>query len=180
MDTSSPFDVDVPRCTRTCAATDRELLEGESIYSALVRVGVDYVRQDFSAEGWHGPPPETVAWWQAEIPRRNATKAKLAPDEVLWELFMDLAERPEEADKRYVLTLFLIRRRVLKLDESSGGDANELNVFHTRSGDEFQVSVVDFDEDRAAEIQQELMSLFYAQTDAATEEQEDENDDSGA
>lgn len=140
------------------------------MYSALIRAGAEYVRQDFATEAWHGPPEQTVAWWQAEIPRRNAAKAKLAPDEVLWQLFMDLAERPDEADKRYVLALFLIRRRMLKVDETAEGAGNVLRVFHTRSGEEYETAIVDFDEDRAAEIQRELMSLLYAETEPANDD----------
>lgn len=174
MDTSSRFDLDVPRCTRQCAACERELAEGERVYSALVRVGADYVRQDFCEESWAGPPPDTIAWWQAEIPRRNAKKAKLAPDEVLWELFTDLEKRPEEADKRYVLTLFLIRRKVLKLDESAASESTSLSVYHARNGDEYQVPVVDFDEVRATEIQQELMGLLYAQAEPENSENDED------
>ena len=172
LDTSSPFDLDVPRCTRRCAVSDRELNEGEAVFSALVREGTDYVRKDFAQENWSGPPENTLAWWQAEIPRRNAKKAKLAPDEVLWQLFLDLADHAEQADKRYVLTLFLIRRKVLKLDESSPNDAPQLSVFHTRSGDEFEVPVVDFDAARADEIQQELMGLLYAQAEPEDDAEE--------
>ncbi|MDA7978560.1 MAG: hypothetical protein MPJ50_07295 [Pirellulales bacterium] len=171
MDATFPFDLDVPRCTRRCAVTDRELAEGEKFYSVLVRTGVDYVRQDFAQDQWQGPPAETLAWWQAEIPQRNATRVKLAPNEVLWQLFLDLAERPEEADKRYVLTLFLIRRRTLKLSERSTSDAKMMNVFHTRSGDEFHVPVIDFDEQRATTIQQELMGLLYAQAESDSDDQ---------
>ena len=53
------------------------------------------------------------------FPSRAAKKVKLAPNDVLLELFDELADRPEQQDLRYVLTLLLVRRRVLRFDTAN-------------------------------------------------------------
>src|SRR3978361_1723977 len=117
------FDFEVQRCTRRCAATDRALEPGDLCYSVLEVQGADVVRKDFAAESWSGAPEGAVGWGKGRVPEPTAKKIKLAPNDVLLELFDQLAERPDQADLRYVLTLLLIRRRVLRVDLR--GDDND-------------------------------------------------------
>ena len=78
--------------------------------------GADVVRQDFCSEAWTGPPDAAFGWWKSRVPEPAAKKIKLAPNDVLLELFDQLADQPDQHDMRYVLTLLLVRRRVLRLD----------------------------------------------------------------
>src|SRR3954463_8365574 len=110
------LDFEVQRCTRRCAATDRPLEPGEECYSVLEFEGVNVVRKDFGVHAWKAPPETAFGWWKSRVPEPTAKKIKLAPNEVLLELFEKLAERPDQQDLRYVLALLLVRRRVLKLD----------------------------------------------------------------
>ena len=54
----------VSRCSRQCHALQRPLREGEWYYSVVLESGDEYVRQDFSAESWQGPPEGTIGWWK--------------------------------------------------------------------------------------------------------------------
>jgi hypothetical protein len=54
------------------------------------------------------------------VPSPTAKKIKLAPNDVLLQLFDELADRVDQQDLRYVLTLLLIRRRVLRLEMAEG------------------------------------------------------------
>jgi hypothetical protein len=112
------LDFEVQRSTRRCAATDRALEPGELSYSVLEVRGGDVVRKDFCSEAWTGPPESALGWWKTRIPEPAAKKVKLAPNEVLLQLFDELADRPEQSDLRYVLSLLLIRRRVLRIDDA--------------------------------------------------------------
>ena len=55
------IDYEIQRCTRRCAATDRELKDGETCYSVLVAEGAAVVRRDYSAQAWQGPPDQVVS-----------------------------------------------------------------------------------------------------------------------
>ena len=78
--------------------------------------GANVVRKDFGREAWKAPPESAFGWWKSRVPEPTAKKIKLAPNDVLLELFEKLGERPDQQDLRYVLALLLVRRRVLKLD----------------------------------------------------------------
>ena len=171
------LDFEVQRCTRRCAATDRPLEPGENCYSVLEVQGAEIVRQDFSREAWKGPPPEAFAWWKSRIPEPNAKKIKLAPNEVLLELFDHLAEQPDRTDMRYVLTLLLVRRRVLRQENSPaelphqalGTDVETLVVYCPKRDATYEVPVVMPGDQRIDEIQQQLSELLIA--DAETDKE---------
>src|SRR5262245_30968620 len=110
------LDFEVQRCTRRCAATDRPLEPGDVCYSVLEVQGADVVRRDYADDAWTGPPETAFGWWRSRVPEPTTRKIKLAPNDVLLELFDQLADRTEQHDMRYVLTLLLLRRRVLRLD----------------------------------------------------------------
>jgi len=154
------MDFEVQRCARRCCVSSRELREGETYYSALVPVGSAVERRDYAAESWTGAPEGALGWWKAQVPTPQSKKARLAPSDVLLEYFNELAERPEEQDTRYVLALLLVRRRVLRMEE--GDDDERLTLYCPREDATYQVAVAMPDEARAAEIQDRLAQLLYA------------------
>jgi hypothetical protein len=168
------LDFEVQRSSRRCAATDLPLEPGDVCYSVLEFRGADVIRKDFSSAAWGDPPSEAFAWWRTRIPEPVAKKIKLAPNDVLLELFDQLADDPIHADMRYVLTLLLVRRRVFRLE--TGADA-----LHSAAEQERLVTVSDVmcvycpkreasytvptampDDTRIDEIQQRLSDLLIA------------------
>ncbi len=105
--------------TRTCAATGRALQPGERVYSALIDQEGQYVRRDFSAEAWRGPPPGCVAHWISRVPNFPQKRRLTFDDDLLMECFERWADdiEPEKVRFRYVLALLLLRRRRLKFEE---------------------------------------------------------------
>lgn len=136
--------------------------------------GADVIRTDYSKDAWRGPSDIALGWWRSRIPEPAARKIKLAPNEVLMELFDQLIERPERKDMRYVLALLLLRRRVLRLEVSddlseppraqgSGNRSEEtMAVYCPKRDASYVVSVVVPDNDRIDEIQQQLSELLIA------------------
>jgi hypothetical protein len=110
------LDFEVQRSSRRCAATDLPLEPGDVCYSVLEIRGAEVLRKDFSSAAWTDPPAEAFAWWRTRIPEPVAKKVKLAPNDVLLELFDQMADEPLHEDMRYVLTLLLVRRRVFRLE----------------------------------------------------------------
>jgi hypothetical protein len=110
------IDYDIQRCTRRCAATDRELRCGEVCYSILVPEGAEVVRRDYAAEAWQGPPESAIGWWKTTIADPAAGRLHWAPSDVMLNYFERLSEDPAADDARYVLALLLVRRRVLRIE----------------------------------------------------------------
>ncbi|MCH2124984.1 MAG: hypothetical protein MK165_09330 [Pirellulaceae bacterium] len=158
------LDFEVQRCTRRCAKSDRELRPGEAFYSLLVTEEAEVVRYDYSESVWEGPPEENIGWWKSRMPTPNAQKVTWAPNDVMMHYFKELENRPEKKQVRYVLTLLMIRRRILKLIDSADNDSgNEiLTVYCSRDESEYTVPVTPPDDVEVQVIQEELAALLFA------------------
>ncbi|MBN2293914.1 MAG: hypothetical protein JXM70_15920 [Pirellulales bacterium] len=156
------MDFEVQRCSRHCAATERELKPGEEYYSVLIDEGANVERYDYSKDAWSGPPENTVAWWKSKIPDRVVKKKQWAPNDVMLQFFEELVNRDEQADMRYVLSLLLVRRRVLRQEESeTDEDGNEVLVLYSPKRETtYKLHTAIPDESRINEIQDELAKLL--------------------
>jgi hypothetical protein len=170
------LDFDVQRCTRRCAATDRDLQPGDTCYSVLEVQGAEVVRKDYCGQAWTAAPDSAIGWWKWRVPKPTERKIKLAPNDVLLELFIELADRPEQQDLRYVLLLLLIRRRVLRLEIQaeplgipipqceSEVAAKRIVAYCPKRDATFEVAVCMPDPQRIDQIQQQLSELLVAGT----------------
>jgi hypothetical protein len=160
------MDYDVQRFTRHCAATGRELAPGDDFYTALVIDGAQVRRLDYALGAWQGPPDRTLAWWKSRVPRPDDRRPRLAPNDALLEMFVGLEGVEEKQDMRLVMALFLVRRRVLRLEEqeTDAEGRNGLVLYSPREDVTYRVAGVMPSESRALEIQEELTRLLYAGT----------------
>ncbi|MFI4877206.1 MAG: hypothetical protein ACIALR_17760 [Blastopirellula sp. JB062] len=156
------MDFDVQRCTRRCAATERELSPGETFYSVLVREGADVVRQDYSTEAWQGAPEGAIGWWKSELPSGKVRGPEWAPSDVMLDYFDSLAEDPTKLDVRYVMALLMIRRKIFRLEEATeeGEGSERLLVYSPKRETQYEVPVVSPTAARIAEIQIEIAQLL--------------------
>src|SRR5262245_9784048 len=155
------MDFEFQRCTRRCAASGRELAPGEAYYSVLQRRGAEIARADYAAEAWSGPPDDCLGWWKSRMPEPDAGRAKLAPNDVLLELFQQLEAVPEKQDMRFVLALLLVRRRVLQVEESAAADAKDMVLYCPRDESTYRVESSMPGDERIEQIQDELARLLY-------------------
>jgi hypothetical protein len=106
--------------TRKCAVSGRELAAGERVYSALTEEAGAFVRRDYAADAWPGPPPAAVAHWAGRVPATQAARKPTFNEELLLDCFHHLAGRAD-ADRaafRYVVALLLMRRKRLKFEDA--------------------------------------------------------------
>ncbi len=87
-----------------------------------------------------------------------------APNDVMLHYFEQLEGDAAKADLRYVLALLMIRRRIVKLDDTDkDAEGHEtLVLFCPRNEVEYKTPVVMPNEERTREIQDELGRLLYA------------------
>lgn len=158
------MDFDIQRCTRHCSITGRELAPDEVFYSALLEEGEQIVRRDFCAEAWQGPPSPSMGWWKSRMPGRTGRRVNWAPSDVMLEYFEELADKPDRQDVRYVLALLMIRRRIVRLEETKQDDLGHevLALYCARREKNYDVLVTVPDEARARQIQDELAALLVA------------------
>jgi len=158
------MEFEIQRCTRHCTATGRELAPEEVFYSALVEEKGQIVRQDYCAEAWTGPPAPSMGWWKSRMPGRTGRRVNWAPSDVMLEYFEELADKPERGDVRYVLALLMIRRRIVRLEDTKLDEQGQetLVLYCPRREKNYDVQVTVPDEARAKQIQEELAALLVA------------------
>ena len=78
-------------------------------------------------------------------------------------LFEELQEQPEKQDLRFILTLLMLRRRVMRLEESETDEqGQELMVVYCPKRDKtYKVPATPPTEARTEEIQEYLGKLLY-------------------
>ena len=118
---------DIAATTRRCARTGRELKPGERHMVVLYDRDEKLVREDVCMEAWQMPPEEAFAWWQCKVPPADASARLIIDDGLVYDCFtrLDGQDESQKVNFRYVLALWLLRKRRLKFEEvqkQSGSD----------------------------------------------------------
>jgi hypothetical protein len=119
------------------------------------------IRQDIAAEHWSGPPKECFGWWKTTAKHIADNVSQSVSGETLQNLFERLTVQPEEADTLYILTLLLLRRKLLRYEkEVSNEQGNRLLEVYDQHADRiYQIPVAMPDHDRLEAIQQRLAGI---------------------
>jgi hypothetical protein len=144
---------------KTCAASGKPLCPGDRCVSALVEQPGRLVRLDFLEAHWTGEPPQTVGTWRYQIPEATAQQQRILDTDTLFRFFEQLTEdaNPGQERLRYVLSLFLLQRRRLKLEGSRQEGKHEYLVFHGQRGEgPYEVVDQQLAADEMAALQAEL------------------------
>ncbi len=169
----------VNRSTRQCHALKRPLREGEWYFSVILESGDDYVRHDYSAEAWTGPPDDAVGWWKKRMPKSDQRKLVLAPPEVLIDLLRQMDAFPDKAKSRYLLALMLMRRRLVRPaeaatakdnDEANFVPENTLRVEVIADGSIIDVATCEISRRESDSLRDELNELLYCEASAEEDE----------
>jgi len=157
------LDFEVRNCSRVCASTGRALEPGDVYFSVLEVHGAELSRSDYCAEAWKRPPETCLGWWRSRVPTKDDAQPQLAPVDVLINLFVALAERPDDAPFRYLLALLLLRRRVLRREDvqRDAQDQETWLLYCPRRRERFELAVAEPNEQDAERLQQRMIDLLY-------------------
>jgi len=111
-----------------CFGSGRKIEHGEEYFGALVVAEEGLQRQDFCADYWESEKPDVFCHWKTKLPEPGQKKQLFVDDQMLMTFFERLARETdqEKIDFRFVLTLILMRKRLLKYDESRTEDGKEI------------------------------------------------------
>lgn len=105
---------------KACAACRAAFPGGATIVSGLRREAQGFVRDDF-CEGCFPDASGFASRWHTRIPVPPPSRPRLDPAAV-YEFFRNLeGDAPSERAFRYVLALYLVRRKVLRLEGAARG-----------------------------------------------------------
>lgn len=166
----STVDYQIRPIGKTCAATGQPLVPGERVYSVVVEQNGTLVRMDYSPAGWSGAPDGALGQWRCTVPHPEATSGPaLDPDE-LFAYFEQLVEdaNPAQDQLRYVLALFLLQKRRLRLDGSRVDDDGEfLQLSGCRGEGPYEIPDQQLAESEIRRLQAELNQHFSCAASAA-------------
>src|SRR4029079_13051217 len=119
-------DYEIQGPTRVCAATGRELKPGDRFYGVLSEDGGKFVRADYAADSWPGPPSGAIAYWAGKVPAADKPRRPVVNDELLLDCFDRLKDSPDPdgVTFRYVAALLLMRRKRFKFEDAFRDDAD--------------------------------------------------------
>ncbi len=127
-----------------CCGTGRKFEVGEEYFAALIETDEGFERRDFSLEFWQQEKPEVYCYWKTKIADSEQKKKLFVDDDMLMTFFERLAEETdrEKINFRFVLTLVLMRKRILKYDSSGLKDGREIWKLRV-TGEKRMVEVAD-------------------------------------
>ena len=111
-----------------CHGTERKIEYGEEYFAALIETEEGLQRRDFCADYWESQKPDVFCYWKTRLPEPGEKKQLFVDDQMLMAFFERLEKEtePEKISFRFVLALILMRKRILKYDETINKDDKEI------------------------------------------------------
>jgi len=154
--------VEIPRPARTCSVSQRDFTLNEPFFSVLTGDHSLFVRKDIAAEHWGGPPEEFFGWWKSTAKHISSTiPSQQVSGETLQSLFERLTSQPGDADMVYILTLLMLRRKLLRYEKESVDEQGNkwIEVYSLHLHQTYHVLTAMPDHERLEVIQQQLAAL---------------------
>jgi hypothetical protein len=133
----------INRGAKTCFLCERTFPEEEVYFSALYDEKNTFERKDFCVGCWDKKGDAAVfSHWKAKVPKKPETVQRYANIDVFYDLFNKLENENDisRVNFRYVLSLYLMRKKILKLISSHKSNGNEyLVLLIVKEGKETEV-----------------------------------------
>lgn len=120
-------DWEIKRPLGVCAGTEKTIAPGEEYIATLVETEQGLQRRDYCLDYWGRIKPDVYCYWKSTMPVGEQKKKLFINDDMLMAFFERLENETDEEKLsfRFVLTLILMRKRILKYDSSSSIDGKE-------------------------------------------------------
>ena len=144
---------------KKCAATGEDLVPGSVCHSVVVERGGELVRMDYSEGGWKGPPEGALGSWKCVVPKPAEVRHEPLDTTALMSCFDQLTEEasPAREGLRYILALFLVKKRRLRLEGSrTAGDEEFLQLAGAQGEGAYEVRDLNPTDEAVQQWQREL------------------------
>ncbi|GJQ24270.1 hypothetical protein BIY37_05915 [Candidatus Brocadia sapporoensis] len=155
---------EIKRGSNGCLLCNKGFFEEEEYYSALFDENKMFVRKDFCSLCWNkGENDGVFSFWKTKVPKKDKPIQTTINLESLLDMFMKLEGNNETHQKnlRYVLALYLIRKKVFKLKSLKRQEGGEVIVLsYPREDKEFDVLNPCLKEEQIESITVEMWQLL--------------------
>lgn len=169
-------DFEISRPAGTCSVSGRGLGEGEAFHTVLVETVSGFERRDVAEECWTGPPENAVCHFKTRVPKKAERRRVFVDDEVLVDFFLRLgrSDEPLKQRFRFVLALMLMRKRILKYEQTvRAEDAEVWRMRLTKDKSVHDVRNPELNEVQIQELTAELSNILAGP--AASDAMDDES-----
>jgi len=131
------MDWNITKNSKRCLTCDKEFVAGDEFFSALYENKENFVRKDFCSPCWDESDKSSVfSCWKSKVVESTEAPKTIINTDMMLDLFFKLEPGVNDRSRlnlKYVLALFLIRKKVFKLKASKTGDAiNILRLFYSK------------------------------------------------
>lgn len=155
---------EIKRRSNGCILCNKVFSEEEEYYSALFDESNIFIRKDFCSSCWDkGKDEGLFSFWKTKVPKKDKSSQPVINIDVLLDVFMRLEGNDETNQKnlRYVLALYLIRKKVFKLKSLKKQDKEEsLVLYYPKEDREFNVLNLNLKEEEVEAITAEMCQLL--------------------
>ncbi len=153
----------INRGSHVCYLCEKTFPEEEVYLSALYDENNEFLRKDFCDECWDKRDREnSFSHWKTKISKKPEKVEKYAKTDVFYDLFNQLENEKDlsRVNFRYVLSLYLMRKKVLRLKSSHKSNENEyLVLYNVREDNDTEVLKPRLNEEEVLAVTDEIGKL---------------------
>jgi len=148
-----------------CYGSGKKIEYGEEYFGALVETAEGLQRRDFCSDYWESQKPGVFCHWKTKLPDPGQKKQLFIDDQMLMAFFERLEKETdqEKVNFRFVLALILMRKRMLKYDETTTENDKEIWRLKVTGGKE-TIEVVNphLDEEQIEQLSSQIGEILHA------------------
>lgn len=157
---------DIHKASGVCSGSGNTIKTGEEFIAALVETAGGFERRDYSTEYWAANKPSVYCYWKSQMAKDDKKKKIFVDNDMLLAFFERLAAETDEekVNFRFVLTLILMRKRLVKYDSSEIIDGKEIwTVKITGRDEKAQVINPNLTEDKIEQLSEQLGQILQVE-----------------
>ncbi len=165
-------DWEVAKTQGVCAGCRQTFEAKQEYYAALAEANhgpeqsAGFKRRDYCQDCWQREHPEVFCFWKTSVPEPTQKKKLLVDDDVLLDFFERLAGVDEQAkiNFRFVLALILMRKRILKYQQTELRDGKEFWIMgQVRQQSTHEVLNPQLDDASIEEVSEQLNAILRSE-----------------
>ena len=158
------MDWNITRGELQCSHCGKSFQEDEEYFSAIYDGGTEFVRLDFCTGCSSQADREACfSFWKTRVPMKEQEQKKFVDDEVILNFFLRLANEQDQLKRnfRYVLALFLMRKKQLKFKDVARSEEGEaLVLYSSREQQDYEVAIPQLSEEEIQQVTEEVGQIL--------------------
>ncbi len=158
----------VSKGAKSCSRCEKLFEEEEEYFSALYDNVATYTRKDLCLRCWEtNQDVDSFSYWKTKVQKKAEPVRQFANLEVFYDLFIRSENEDHASNKsfRYVLALYLMRKKVLTLKSINREDGDEFLILqNSREEKETKVLNPKLDQEAILAVKEEIGKLIGCST----------------